>query len=101
MRPQLERLQRIEHYLLHKPTPEQVADWRVQALLDADLASDTELQRRAYQSIHLAGQQQLRRELAAIHQQLYENPRQSRTAQLLQTLTDLGQQLRSFFANRG
>ncbi|GGF27754.1 hypothetical protein [Hymenobacter cavernae] len=101
MRPELERLQRIEHYLLSNPQPEQVADWRVQELLDADLASDTDFQRRAYQGIHAAGRKQLRRELAAIHQKLYRNQRQSLADYFRQALTNLGQQLRRFLVNLG
>jgi len=90
MRPELERLQRIEHQLLHKPQPEQAADWHVQELLDPDLASDTELQRRIYQGLYAAGQQQLRQELATIHQHLYGAHHSSKWTRLVQFLTHLG-----------
>jgi hypothetical protein len=62
MRPELEHLRRIEQQLLGGPgitSP------------DPALAADTEAQRQAYGALHLAGQRQLRRELAVIHQVLY------------------------------
>ncbi|OGX81117.1 hypothetical protein [Hymenobacter coccineus] len=70
MRPELERLRGIEHYLLGAPDAPPPA---------AALAADTEAQRRAYGALHLAGQRQLRRELAAIHETLY-GPRAGRWA---------------------
>ncbi len=70
MRPELERLQQIEQHLLTS-TPADTRAWNVQLLLDPELRTDAEMQRHLYQGIHLAGQRQLRRELAAIHQRLY------------------------------
>ncbi|OUJ73076.1 hypothetical protein [Hymenobacter crusticola] len=93
MRPELERLQRIEDHLLHQPA----ADWYVQELVDADLAADTDLQRQLYQGLYVAGQQQLRRELAVIHQQLYGTKRPSRIAQCKALLSALRYQLRCYF----
>lgn len=64
MRPELEQLRRLEAYLLdcqpmatppNSPFP----------------AADVQAQRQAYQALHQAGRQQLRQELAAMHQQLY------------------------------
>ena len=77
MRPELERLQTIEWQLLSTAPPLDAAAWDVQLLLDADLRTDTETQRLLYQGIYLAGQRQLRRELAAIHQRLYGPERTS------------------------
>jgi hypothetical protein len=71
MRPELERLQTIERHLLAAVPPLEAVTWNVQLLFDADLQADTETQRLLYQGIYLAGQRQLRRELAAIHQRLY------------------------------
>ena len=71
MRPALERLRRIEHYLLSPPTAAAAADWRVQKLMDSTLAADTDAQRRLYQALHQAGRQQLRRELDLIHARLH------------------------------
>jgi hypothetical protein len=70
MRPELERLQQIEQQLLAVSSPD-AASWEVQLLLDSDLSADTETQRLLYQGIQLAGQKQLRRELALLHQRLY------------------------------
>ncbi|MGY2130586.1 hypothetical protein ACW9KT_00050 [Hymenobacter sp. HD11105] len=70
MRSELERLQYIEQQLLSAVPPSEAA-WNVQLLLDPELEADTETQRLLYQGIYLAGQRQLRRELAAIHQRLY------------------------------
>lgn len=72
MRPELEHLRRIEQHLLGPPAPAGPAP-------DPALAADTETQRRAYGALHLAGQRQLRRELAAIHQTLF-GPRAGRWA---------------------
>ena len=81
MRPELERLQRIELHLLGSPCPAQANEWAVQQLLDAELEVDTEAQQRVYQGIYVAGRRQLRRELEAIHEQLYQ-PRPGRWRQL-------------------
>ncbi len=70
MRPELEHLRRIEQHLLGAPDP---------ASPPPALTADTEAQRRAYGALYLAGQRQLRRELAAIHQALY-GPRAGRWA---------------------
>ncbi|MFD1467401.1 hypothetical protein ACFQ48_04125 [Hymenobacter caeli] len=72
MRPELEHLRRLEQHLLGAPDP-------ARPLLPPALAADAEAQRRAYGALHLAGQRQLRRELAAIHQALY-GPRAGRWA---------------------
>ena len=70
MRPELERLQRIEHHLLGT-APSETPAWAVQELLDPNLRTDAEAQRLVYQGLHVAGQRQLRRELEAIHARLY------------------------------
>ncbi|MGI4884998.1 MAG: hypothetical protein ACRYFR_08575 [Janthinobacterium lividum] len=72
MRPELEHLRRIEQHLLAGPGPASPAP-------PPALAADTEAQRQAYGALQSAGQQQLRRELAAIHQALY-GPRAGRWA---------------------
>jgi hypothetical protein len=77
MRPELERLQRIEAQLLG-PAPT-AADWPLQLLLDPTLAADAEVQQQLYQGLRQAGRRQLRAELNAIHAQLYA-PRQSWTS---------------------
>ena len=75
MRPELARLQRIEQHLLGPaPTAEAATAWQLQMLLDPELAADTEVQRQLYQGLHLAGRQELRRELQALHRQLYGPP---------------------------
>ena len=71
MRPELERLHRIECHLLGRPQPAAVPAWEVQRLLDTDLDADAETQRQLYAGIRQAGRRQLRRELSAIHEQLY------------------------------
>ncbi|WP_133274408.1 hypothetical protein [Hymenobacter radiodurans] len=77
MRPELKRMQQIEHQLLATSPPFDPASWEVQLLVDGDLRADTEIQRLLYQGIHLAGQRQLHRELALIHQRLYSPHRSS------------------------
>lgn len=62
MRPELERLRRLEEHLLGE----------VALLpLDAALPADLDLQRQLYEGLRQAGRQQLRHELAAIHERLY------------------------------
>lgn len=70
MRPELERLLRIERQLRGPAS----ADWPLQLLLDPELAADAEAQRQLYHGLHLAGQRMLRDELRVIHQQLYGGP---------------------------
>lgn len=74
MRPELERLLRIEQQLLTGPAAQPAAEWQLQLLLDADLQIDTEAQQRLYAGLRAAGRHQLRSELAAIHARLYGPP---------------------------
>ena len=85
MRPELERLQRIEHHLLGT-SPSETPAWAVQELLDPNLRSDTEAQRLVYQSLYITGQRQLRRELEAIHARLYDG-REARPGRWLRQAT--------------
>ncbi len=71
MRPELRRLQRLEHHLLGHPSPAETAEWELQLLLDPDLRADSEAQQLAYAALRRAGRRQLRHELRAIHHQLY------------------------------
>ena len=71
MRPELERLQRIERHVLGEASPAEAATWATECLLDPDLQADAEVQRQLYQGLYLAGQRQLRHELDAIHARLY------------------------------
>ncbi|KAA9327441.1 hypothetical protein F0P96_15770 [Hymenobacter busanensis] len=68
MRPELERLHRIEQYLLSTSA---ATDWQRQLRLDPTLADDAHEQLRLYQALHEAGRLQLRRELSRIHTRLY------------------------------
>lgn len=77
MRPELKRIRQIEYQLLAASPPFDPASWEVQLLVDSDLRADTKMQSLLYEGIHLAGQRQLRRELALIHQRLYSPHRSS------------------------
>lgn len=68
MRPELERLRRIEQLLTGT---EPAATWEQELRLDPTLAADAEAQRQLYQALHMAGQRQLRQELNIIHARLY------------------------------
>ncbi|AMJ67333.1 hypothetical protein [Hymenobacter sp. PAMC 26628] len=72
MRAELEHLRCIEQHLLGGPGPARPAPGPA-------LEADAEAQRQAYGALYMAGQRQLRRELAAIHQTLY-SPRVGRWA---------------------
>jgi len=71
MRPELERLLRIEQQLLNGPAAQPAAEWQLQLLLDPDLQADATAQQRLYAGLRAAGRHQLRGELAAIHARLY------------------------------
>ena len=71
MRPELERLRRIEQQLLNGPAARPAAEWQLQLLLDPDLQTDAEAQQRLYEGLGAAGRRQLRSELATIHARLY------------------------------
>lgn len=81
MRPELERLQRIERHLLNTPQPGQAAEWALQQLFDTELEVDTQAQELVYQALQVAGRRQLHQELQQIHEQLY-GPRAGRWRQL-------------------
>ncbi|NML65649.1 hypothetical protein HHL22_10570 [Hymenobacter sp. RP-2-7] len=66
MRPELERLRHLEAQLLAPG-----AGAAGLPLGPGPLPADVAAQRQAYQVLRQAGRQQLRRELAAIHRQLY------------------------------
>lgn len=74
MRPELERLRRIEQQLLGGPAAQPTAEWQLQLILDPNLQADTEAQQRLYMGLRVAGRRQLRGELAAIHARLYGPP---------------------------
>lgn len=74
MRPELERLLRIEQQLLNGPAAQPAAEWQLQLLLDPDLQADAMAQQRLYAGLRVAGRRQLRGELAAIHARLYGPP---------------------------
>lgn len=71
MRPELTRLHWIEQHLLGHSAPTEAAAWRLNLLLDPDLAADARAQQALYVGLRAAGRQQLRRELTALHVQLY------------------------------
>ena len=85
MRPELERLHFIEQQLLHGPAAPPADEWKLRLLLDGELQADTVVQQQLYQGLRLAGQGQLRQELAAIHTKLY-GPQQSPLASLWQRI---------------
>lgn len=67
MRPELERLRRLEQHLLGPA----LTDSAECLPLDAALPGDAEAQRQVYNALHRAGQRQLRQELLVIHERLY------------------------------
>ncbi|MDO7885916.1 hypothetical protein [Hymenobacter cheonanensis] len=74
MRPELERLLRLEEQLLNGPAAVPATEWQLQLLLDPDLQADAKAQQRLYAGLRAAGRRQLRSELAAIHARLYGPP---------------------------
>lgn len=74
MRPELDRLHLIEQQLLQTPAALPADEWRLRLLFDCELAAEADLQQQLYHGLHQAGRQQLKRELRAIHAQLYNSP---------------------------
>ncbi|TGE21352.1 hypothetical protein E5K00_13765 [Hymenobacter aquaticus] len=75
MRPALERLRRLEHHLLGRPTAAEAAQWQVQLLTDPELAADADAQRQLYHALREAGRRQLRQELELIHSRFEQTTR--------------------------
>ncbi len=99
MRPELERLQHIEHYLLEPGSAPGETLWAARQLLDPALLPDMEAQQLVYRGLQVAGRRQLQQELSAIHGRLYGGTRQPR--RWLQQATAALQQLRRQFSRRG
>ena len=71
MRPELEEVQRLDAYLRGTLNEEQQIDVAVRLLWDCDWQQKLAAQKRAYELLRLAGRQQLRRELEAMHVRLF------------------------------
>lgn len=69
MRAELERLQFVEAHVLTGAVP--TAEWAQRAQLDPELEVEAHAQRQLYRGLRAAGRQQLRHELAQIHERLY------------------------------
>jgi hypothetical protein len=72
MRPELERMQRIEDYLHQRLTSDQTSEMEIRLLLDDSLREDTRMQQQLYTAIRSEGRRQLRRELEAMHSRWYK-----------------------------
>ncbi len=71
MRPALEEIRLLEDFVSDKLSEQQRIDVEVRLLWDQNWQSTLKAQQLAYQALRLAGRQQLRRELRAIHAQLF------------------------------
>ncbi len=71
MRPQLEEIRLLEDFLNGRLPESQRIEVEVRLLWDRNWQAALASQQRAYQALQLAGRQQLRRELKAIHTQLF------------------------------
>jgi hypothetical protein len=71
MRPGLEEIQLLEAFLTGKLDEERERSVEIRLLWDQEWQQNLALQKLSYQAIREAGRQQLRRELNAIHQRLF------------------------------
>jgi hypothetical protein len=71
MRPQLEEIRLLEDFLNGRLSESQCMEVEVRLLWDRNWQAALANQQTAYQALRLAGRQQLRRELKAIHAQLF------------------------------
>ena len=71
MRPELEEIQLLEHYLSGRLGEEQEQELEIRLLWDQEWQQQVAQQQLAYRAIREAGRQQLRHELQAIHQKLF------------------------------
>jgi len=71
MRPALEEAKTLEAYINNTLAEEKIIEMEIQLLWDQPFKNRLALQRVAYQALRAAGQQQLRRELKAIHTRLF------------------------------
>ncbi|MDQ3291505.1 MAG: hypothetical protein M3Q05_09470 [Bacteroidota bacterium] len=71
MRPELENIKQLEDYLKNNLPDEQTMDLEIRLLWDQEWQHSLEQQKLAYQALRVAGREQLRKELRAIHQQLF------------------------------
>ncbi len=71
MRPELEEMQLLEGYVQGTLVEEQHINVSIRLLWDRLWQRNLAAQQTAYQALRLAGRQQLRRELNAIHTRLF------------------------------
>lgn len=71
MRPELTIIELLDHYLHHRLPETDRMEVDVQLLWDQHWQQQLRAQQVAYQALRLAGRQQLRRELGAMHTRLF------------------------------
>ena len=71
MRPELEEIQLLEDYLGGSLREEQEQEVGIRLLWDQEWQQKVAQQQLAYHALRMAGREQLRRELQAIHQKLF------------------------------
>lgn len=73
MRPSLRDIQILEAYLRGQLPPEEADNIRQRLLLEPELYAQLQQQKRTYRLIRLSGRGRLKRELDAIHQELFNS----------------------------
>jgi len=71
MRTSLIEIQKIERYLQHTASAEDMLLMEARLLTNPDLRDDVEAQRKAYRLIHRYGRQQVKQAIAAADRQLF------------------------------
>lgn len=74
MRKSLNELQQIEAYLRFKLDEQERQNFQIRMLLDPALQKEVDLQEQAYAHIKEYGRNKLKKELQAIHENLFRHP---------------------------
>ncbi|MGD1843951.1 MAG: hypothetical protein ACFB10_00985 [Salibacteraceae bacterium] len=75
MRTSLAELERLEHWLLQQGEPDSRLVTEAKVLINADLLAKAQCQQRSYELIRHYGRSQLRKEILAVEQELFQSSR--------------------------
>ena len=90
MRTSLVETEQIEAHLLQLSEPGEALVFEARLLLDPELREKAKWQKEAYRIVNLYGRDQLKQEIAAVHQKLFTQPEH----------LSFGQKIRRLFTNR-
>jgi hypothetical protein len=86
MRTLLNKLQEIEFFVLRQNAPAENLVFEARMIVNQDLRTEVSLQKDAYALINQYGRRQMKAQLAAVHQQLFTQPKHQRFRQKIMAL---------------